>query len=310
MHLENLVNSDTQNITNNIELITDGYIYDKLFCDSFFDNWNYKSNNYLFIAYLYLHHRDILRKDTDDLYYIFAMYYLDIYHKNNICELINEKYHIIVYGNHELLYNKIKNEYSVDFLLKTEIYFKNLLNHPLFTKYDNRINIIQNIQEYGEIIIDNIIYPFNSGATMHFFNIGRNYEEKKIELIEKYGTEKVICLYDVINYPDLYKIDNEYKIYYFLSINKISLEIQDYYNIIFELIVKKQFTLINLYRATNGNINFFYKILDYEIDKSRMYNILQELENYPDIIIEIIKKNNIKTGIILDYLIDQEPKHF
>lgn len=310
IYSEELFNNDKQIIIDNMKLITNGNIYDKLFCDSFFVNWGYVSYNYLFTAYIYLHHGDIfnVNADLNDIDCKLALYYLNVDYKNNICKIIDdENYENFMNDHYKLLHDKIKYEYNIDYSLKDNTNCQ--IGPKYYSKYETNQKLIKEIMNYGQIIINGIIYPFNSGATMHFFDIGSDYEETQIELIEKYGTVNVISLVHAIHYPHLYKIDNEHKIYYFRNRNKINLEIQGYYNIVFELIVQNQFTLVNLYKATGGDLRIFNEILIFSLPNPVIVPILHELEYYPDIIIKLVK-SNLDTRIILEYLIEQEPIHF
>lgn len=143
---------------------------------------------------------------------------------------------------------------------------------------------------------------------MYFFDTGESYEKMQIELLEKYGTVNAISLIHVVMYPRLYKINNEYKIFNFIRNTEINLENQDYYNIVFELIVQNRLTLVNLYKATEGDLQFFYEIFTFGNMYKKFNHMLYELEYYPDIIVQLAKSNK-NTEIILDYLINQEPNH-
>ena len=59
--------------------------------------------------------------------------------------------------------------------------------------------------------------------------------------------------------------------------------------------LRNQFTLVNLYKATEGDLRIIYEILNLGISN----NIIVQLA-----------KSNVDTGTILKYLIDQEQNYF
>ena len=59
--------------------------------------------------------------------------------------------------------------------------------------------------------------------------------------------------------------------------------------------LRNRFTLVNLYKATEGDLRIIYEILNLGISN----NIIVQLA-----------KSNVDTGTILKYLIDQEQNYF
>lgn len=144
--------------------------------------------------------------------------------------------------------------------------------NPIILNSFYNIQKTKDIKTDGNLIFfENIAFSKNSDATtitlstVKSDNIDNNalldiYYYYKSYLINKYKTENVIVIANVLEHPEYYVLNNEYKIFLISRNSNIDCNEQEYLEIIFNLIMNNNFSIVNLYRITDGNLNIFDKL--------------------------------------------------
>lgn len=316
---------EIKTILKNFEIIIfEGNLNNQLFDDDFFDKWKIICGDYILISYYIIHHPIKAEEFIgSDLYKIANLYISD---NIFIDDLIFIATYFVCLTHHstrtfDRFRQKIKNLYDKNFFINLEI-----MSDPIILQFLDRIftnihcnqkNSIASTQNKiireSKIIIGNYGFPLNSRASIETVPYYREndddilyiYLNKKSMLLEKYNTENYIDLSEVLCDPEYYAFDNEFKLFYIWD-NELSLEVdigQEYLETAFNLVVAGTFSVVNLYRNTNGNLSLFDYLEIYCIVDRIKNNMFTDLENNPDIIVSIFEKDSNLKYCIFEYFL-------
>lgn len=307
---------ETKPIYAYFEIITlQGNLNQKLFNDNFFDRWEVNFPNYLLIAYYIIYHPIKAKEYADTFHYKIANLYLE--DDLSIDDLKSIAYYFSSCSNYfcksrPFFEHKIKDMYDGNFIANLDI-----MSYPIVYNFFNNIykydHTKNEIKTGTKITIGNYDFPLNSRASIEIAedyhdnddNILDIYLEKKSILLEKYNTEYYIDISEVLYSPDYYGFDNKSKIFYIwddLSSAEIDLG-QEYLETAFNLIVTGKFSIVNLYRNTNGNLSLFDYLKIFCIDTRIQNYMFTDLENNPDIIEFICEQKLELKYFIFEYLL-------
>lgn len=305
-------------------IILEGNLDNKLFDDDFFDKWNVTFNNYILIAYYIIHHPWKAEEFIDSNEYKIANLYIsDNLFIDDLKFIANYFVNIQQCNDNNFFEQKIKNLYDKNYFIYLEIisdptifqFLNNIYGYKtqLETTNNRLVTRRNKIIKESRIIIGNYGFPLNSRASLETMSYYREndedilnfYLEKKSILLEKYNTENYIDVSEVLCDPEYYAFDNEFKVFYVWD-DEQSLEVdigQKYLETAFNLIVTGNFSIVNLYRNTNGNLSLFEYVEFYCINSEIMNKMFTDLENNPDIIVAIFEQKSNLKYFIFEYFL-------
>lgn len=320
------IKNEIVSIKNKLEILKTGNIETKLFDDDFFSRWSF-GENFLLISYLIKYHPVISGTYVKSKLYPISKCYVDIEYDitNSLNFMINNEYpNQVTLGQrlqkksvNQYLYNKIFELYPSEYFdnitdIKTVEFIKKMREHIEFHSRISK-NTKQEIKiEDGKIVINDYRFPLNSSASIiaadnYKYNNCTAYDAYNLYIEKLEEEDEEININYVFGEPEYYESTNVPKIFTVENLDITNLS-QEYLEIVFNLVVNGEFTIVNLYRCTHGDLSIF-KSVELLTENVTLDNMYRDLENNEDILEYIITSDDpYLKHFIFDYLVHCELK--
>lgn len=279
LSIKDNIKNDILTIKDKLDILKTGNIASKLFDDDFFSRWSF-SEDFIIISYLIKHHPSISEEYIESKFYSVSKCYVDL--EYNFIDSLN-----FLINNEDDFFNR--DDFTIRIPRKWTIrrYFYN----KIYTMYP--LEYLNNIAAS-----DTKTYEFIQKLTAYIeFNTRINNNDEVPFLLEE---DNVIDIHHVFSRPEYYESSNKPKI--FSVGDSFHIPSQEYLEIVFDLIVKGKFTIVNLYRCTDGNLEIF-KCIELLTENETLNNMYRDLENNEDIIEFIMSSDLCLKDFIFKYLL-------